>query len=368
MEETTSPPTAESLNLFDRFLEAVKDLVPMLVVIAFFIAILWLVDRLLKRNKRLRRSEGDFSRHLIMLGVTALGILLCLLTLPIATTTKHDLLTVFGLVLTGIITLSSTTFASNALAGLMLRTINHFRPGDFVRVDEQFGRVTERGLFHTEIQTEDRDLTSIPNMYLVQHPLTVVHETGTMISATVSLGYDIPVEIIEKHLIEAGQAAGLEEPFVRVQELGDFSVTYRVTGFLKDIKTLLGTRSRLRREMLTALHSAGIEIVSPSVMIQRPIEKTEKILPDVIDTSAAIEPVIASSEAKIFDKAEKAGKLEDLKKLHDDLIDEEKDLGARINQSDDASKPELEAQLERVKKRIAGIESVWSTMEKKLKK
>ena len=30
-----------------------------------------------------------------------------------------------------------------------------FHPGDFIRIGEQFGRVTEKGLLHTEIQSEE---------------------------------------------------------------------------------------------------------------------------------------------------------------------------------------------------------------------
>ena len=300
-----------------------------------------------------------------MLGLTALGVLLCILTLPVDDGTQHDLLTVFGLVLTAVITLSSTTFASNALGGLMLRTINHFRPGDFIRVDRHFGRVTERGLFHTEIQTEDRDLTSIPNIYLVQHPVTVVHETGTMISATVSLGYDVAVDVIEKLLITAGESAGLEEPFIRVHELGDFSVTYRVTGFLKDIKTLLGTRSRLRREMLNALHREGIEIASPSIMIQRPIAKSDRIIPTHVHVEDSIQPS-SSSETRMFDKAEKAGKLEDLKQLHEELNARAKDIEKQLSDATEDQRAGLETELESIKKRMAGLESAWSNIEKKM--
>ena len=46
-------------------------------------------------------------------------------------------------------------FIGNVMAGLMLRAVRNFRTGDFVRVEKHFGRVTERGLLHTEIQTED---------------------------------------------------------------------------------------------------------------------------------------------------------------------------------------------------------------------
>ena len=51
--------------------------------------------------------------------------------------------------------------------------------GDFISAGDQFGRVTERGLFHTEIQTETRDLTTVPNLFLVTHPVTTVRSSGT---------------------------------------------------------------------------------------------------------------------------------------------------------------------------------------------
>ena len=77
--------------------------------------------------------------------------------------TRGQIITLMGLVITGVIALSSTSFVANIMAGLMLQVVKSFKPGDFVRVGEYFGRVTERGLFHVEIQTEDRDLTTLPN-------------------------------------------------------------------------------------------------------------------------------------------------------------------------------------------------------------
>ena len=60
-------------------------------------------------------------------------------------TSRGQLLALLGLALTAVIALSSTTFVANAMAGLMLRSVKSFRPGDFIRVGEQSGRVTERG-------------------------------------------------------------------------------------------------------------------------------------------------------------------------------------------------------------------------------
>ena len=107
--------------------------------------------------------------------------------------------------------------------------IKSFRPGDFIHIGDRFGRVTERGLFHTEIQTEDRDLVTFPNLHLVTNPVSVVHSTGTIISATLSLGYDIAHAELEPLMKRAAEQAGLQEPFVLINELGDFSVnTFKV--------------------------------------------------------------------------------------------------------------------------------------------
>jgi len=354
-------------TFFQNLQEAVIHLIPLLGVVVLFVLILCLVDWLLKKNKRVGKSEGQFSHHIIMLSVTALGILLCLLTLPVNDETKKNLLTVFGLVVTAVITLGSTTFTSNALAGLMLRTMDKFRPGDFLKVDDYFGRVTERGLFHTEIQTEDRDLMTFANMYLIQQPITVIHATGTMISASVSLGYDVPVDTVDKLLVEAGVAAGLEEPFMRITDLGDFSVSYRLTGFLKDIKNLLGTRSALRRAMLNSLHGAGIEIASPSIMIQRPIDNYQKILPLQNGTIETPNPTSSSSETRIFDKAEKAGKIEDLRRRHEEMKEQVKDLKDRLGKATPEEKSEIEEQITKLNKRINSLESAWETIEERLK-
>jgi len=98
----------------------------------------------------------------------------------------QELLAVVGLLFSATMALSSTTFLGNAMAGVMIRAVRNFRIGDFIRCDQHFGRVTERGLFHTEIQTEDRELTTLPNLYLVTHPVTTVRASGTVISATVA--------------------------------------------------------------------------------------------------------------------------------------------------------------------------------------
>jgi small conductance mechanosensitive channel len=288
--------------------------VPFLTALVVVGAILAAARWLLFVKEVTRLADGSLSRQLTMLALTITSIVALVVALPVGDASRSQIFSLIGLVLTGIVALSSTTFVGNAMAGLMLRAVQAFRAGDFLQTKEHFGRVTQRGLLHTEIQTENRDLTTLPNLFLVINPVTVIRYSGTFVSATVSLGYDVPRAHIEEALLEAAGAAQLEEPFVQVLELGDFSVQYRVAGFLAEVKHLLSARSRLRACMLDSLHAAGIEIVSPAFMNQRQLSADRRFIPPRPSSgegppSDAEHPV---PEAIIFDKAEQAASREQL--------------------------------------------------------
>jgi small conductance mechanosensitive channel len=289
---------------------------PFLFALAAAALVLGAARWLLFVRKSGRLGRRTLTRQLAMLALTALALVVLILALPIGDAARGQLFSLIGLVLTGVIALSSTTFVGNAMAGLMLRAVHAFRAGDFLRTREYFGRVAERGLLHTEIQTEDRDLTTLPNLFLVTNPVTVVRYSGTFVSATVSLGYDVPRTQVEEALLDAARAAELEDPFVQILELGDFSVQYRVAGFLREVKLLLSARSRLRASMLDRLHAAGIEIVSPTFMNQRQVPRDRRFIPPKPRGAAAEDEDHPVPEAIIFDKADQA---ESRERLNEEL-------------------------------------------------
>ena len=204
---------------------------------AFIIAVLILIttDKFMRARARSHQVQNNFARHITMIALSAVSLIAVILTLPINDEMKGQLFSLMSVALTVVVALSSTTIVSNAMAGIMSRAIGSFKVGDFVKSQEHFGRITERGLFHTEIQTEDRDLITVPNLYLMTNPFRVVQNSGTVVSATVSLGYDVDHSDIEPKLIAAANTVQLEDPFVRILELGDFSVSYRVAGFLSEV-------------------------------------------------------------------------------------------------------------------------------------
>jgi small conductance mechanosensitive channel len=331
------------------------------IIIASVIAVLWAVNWFLLRRHREMGEGRRFARRIVMLVLVIVGVMLVLVFIPLPEekkeTRRSELVAVVGLIFTGAIALASTTFVANAMAGLMLRAVRSFRPGDFVRVGDHFGRVTERGLFHTEIQTEDRDLVTVPNLYLVSNPVRVIRHSGTIVSATVSLGYDVPHQEIKSLLLQAAENAGLAEPFVQIVELGDFSVHYRLAGFLAEVKQLLTARSQLRTLMLETLHKAGIEIVSPTVMNQRRLGEAERLIPpeSALAAESAEEDKDEVPEELIFDKAEEAERIGQLQIDSEQIGAEILELEAGLKTADEEDRPRLEKEIEQRRKRAEEI-------------
>ncbi|MEX1024893.1 MAG: mechanosensitive ion channel family protein [Planctomycetota bacterium] len=295
---------------------------------------------------RSESESGRIRRQLLGVAIVLGGGLAVILALPDASVRK-DLLSLFGLILSAMIALASSTFLGNVLAGAMLRSIDNLKPGDWVQAKGQFGRVTVRGLFAVEIQTEDRDLVTIPNLLLVNEPVKVIRTSGTVLSADVSLGYDVSRLDVERHLLEAAESAGLEEPFVQLLELGDFSVVYRVAGLQRDVGRLISARSELREAMVDHLHAGGIEIVSPSFMNQRRLDSEPIIATAPI---GILRESTVDGEDVAFDKANVAGSLQGLRDEHARLVEQ----AAALDELHEAADDEVEQQsLASARRRLA---------------
>lgn len=344
------------------YLKSIPDLLldwlPFLMTLLIAILVVAAAYQILIK-RRPPKSGNIVSRQLLIATLAGILVVLLILELPIDNEPRGQLMSLLGILVTAAVALSSTTLLGNAMAGFMLRSIRNFRAGDFIVVDGHRGRVSELGLLRTEIQTERRNLTTFPNLYLVTNPVTVVRASGTFISSTVSLGYDVPRENIENCLLEAAENAGLTDPFVFVLELGDFSITYQAAGFLEEVKYLISAESKLRECMLDSLHRGGVEIVSPTFMNQRQLK--EQIFIPKGSERPKPEPSLADEprpEERMFDKAEIAeheakaeeklkgvlDEIEELDKDHDGKVDEAS-FKARLSELE-AKRAQLEAEIE----------------------
>lgn len=338
------------MNPVEMLIKAVVELLPMGLVVFIGGGGIWLLNRIMTRRSASLPGKDTFRRQLILAVLGTLLLLAIIVAAPLPESTRANLITLFGIALTATIALSSTTLASNAMAGLMLRIVKNFKRGDYIRIDQFLGRVTEQGLFHTEIQNERSDLVTLPNLFVASTPVTVVRPSGTFISANLSLGYDVPHDEIEKHLVEAAESAGLLEPFIRILELGDFSVTYQISGRLSDTKKFLGGKTALHRAVLDTLHKNGVEIVSPTFMNQRQITDAGMFIPKVKKRKTTKATDTVGPDTVVFDKADQVEKAEDLRGLLGVLDEKISALEATVKE---AKTQELsEEEVEQIKETI----------------
>ncbi|MEN7343881.1 MAG: mechanosensitive ion channel domain-containing protein [Pseudomonadota bacterium] len=277
------------------------------------------------------RPDQQFQRQMISVALVMTGILVVVLTVPVNDNTRGSLLSLFGIVVSATIALSSTNIVGNIMAGIMLRAVGSFKLGDYISVGDYFGRVSEMDLLHIEIQTEERDLTTLPNRFMVDNPVRVMRNSGTILSVQLSLGYDVSRHRIERLLLDAAEQCGLESPFVQIKELGDFSVTYAIAGLLTDVKSVLGKRRALRAATIDALHADGIEIASPVLVNTRSFSAKQAFVAP--DEAPATPRVSGGPDRIVFDKAIEAESIGNLRQRLDGLNEELKTIEQRVSEA-----------------------------------
>jgi len=153
-----------------EFLERFGTLIHSTGVLVGAVIALGVLHHLLNRS----RASGNgrkFCNQLVVFLNSFFMILIVIIALLIRDEIRGQLLGLFGIVISATIALSAPSLLSNAMAGIMLKTIRSFQSGDFITVGQRFGCVSERGLFHTEIQLPDRDLTTLTNLLLATNPV-----------------------------------------------------------------------------------------------------------------------------------------------------------------------------------------------------
>ncbi|MDC0601511.1 mechanosensitive ion channel [Aliiglaciecola sp.] len=332
----------------DSLINIVTAFIPLTLTLIGVVVGLWIAHVILIKRHAELGNEKLFSRQLIMLGLTLIAILLVVLAMPVSDSSRNQIIGLVGLVISGIFAFSSSTIFANLLAGIMLRITKPFRTGDFIKVSDYFGRVVERGLLDTEIQTESRDLVALPNTFMITHPITVTRASGTIISTNLSLGYDVHHGDLENPLIEAATLSGLTDAFVHIVELGDFAVTYKVSGKLDEVKSLISARTELNRQVLDVLHGKDIEIVSPSFVNQRRIADDSKIIPTSV--APKMPESKTSAEEVMFDKAEAAEQKEtEVEELKKQLVELEEALKTAVDQQKQQIKDKISILSEKIK-------------------
>jgi hypothetical protein len=306
-------------------------------------------------------------RQILFISISVFMLLVAVMLLPLAAATQGQLLTALGLLIGAAIALSSSKPLGNALAGISFRSACNCRVGDHIEVGKYVGHITRMDLLGIEMHTEQNDLVSLPNLYLLATPVRVSDVDDDLLHLDVSLGYAVPRRQIEALLLQAAAAVELQQAVVEIGELGDNSVTYRVCGRAVDIRDLTACELRLKACVLDGLQALGKGRVEPDTRSAPAVATTAQSAPAA---PATVNPVEAEPAPDIgaADRKKQTGTLNELKREYTDMSQQLIEAEQALRQADqgEARKPlslekkKLEARLLRVEKEIAKVEATLS--------
>ena len=175
------------------------------------------------------------------------------------------------------VSLGATSVIGQGFSGLVLMYSGALHVGDFVRVGETEGTITDLGMFVTRIRTGLGQEVMLPNSMLMTNVTInysrLVPGTGYIVDTAVTIGYSTPWRQVEAMLLEAAKrTVGIGDeyaPFVRQTALSDYYVEYRLVAYSPR------ERPRQRIEVLSDLHANiqdvfneyGVQIMSPHYML-----------------------------------------------------------------------------------------------------
>ncbi|MCD4786221.1 MAG: mechanosensitive ion channel family protein [Candidatus Eremiobacteraeota bacterium] len=170
------------------------------------------------------------------------------------------------------VSLGSSSFFTNILAGLSIIYSRFFKVGDYIKIGNEAGEVIEITLMTTKLRTPTKQDVSIPNSIVLKNSVInysspIPEEKGTILHTTITIGYDIPGDKIEELCLSAIEDTDnlLKEPkpFVLEKSLDDFYVTYQICAYTDNPQLMRTTYSDLHSNIRKQFNKAGVEIMSP---------------------------------------------------------------------------------------------------------
>lgn len=184
------------------------------------------------------------------------------------------------------ISLGASNLVGQAASGMILTYGRVYRKGEYVRIADQEGTVTEVGIFATRIRTGLGEELTLSNSTILggttRNYSRAVKGPGFVLDTTVTIGYDTPWRQVHAMLCEAARRTPgvLVDPPPQVFQiaLSDWYPEYRL------VCQAIPAEPRPRATVLSALHANiqdvfneyGVQIMSPQYFEDPP---TPKIVP-----------------------------------------------------------------------------------------
>jgi small-conductance mechanosensitive channel len=171
-----------------------------------------------------------------------------------------------------LISLGSSSFIGNIIAGYSMTYRRAFKPGDRIKVDDLAGFVEEQKLLVTRLRSYKNEEIIIPNSVLLNSSIvnynTREKNPGIILHTTIGIGYETPWRQVEAMLkLAADRTEGLLKepaPYVLMQSLGDFAVSYQVNVYCTDAIRMYFYYNNLHQHILDIFNENNVQIMTPA--------------------------------------------------------------------------------------------------------
>jgi small-conductance mechanosensitive channel len=169
------------------------------------------------------------------------------------------------------LSLGSAGLVNQVMSGLVVVYARAIRPGEYVRIGEVEGVVSEVGLLSTKLITPRKEEVTIPNAVLVGTATTnfsrLADAEGAVVATSVTIGYDAPWRQVEAMLLLAAERTPQvrKQPAPRVvqRKLDDFYVDYVLMVNVDHAEQRPAILSALHAQIQDAFNEFGVQIMSP---------------------------------------------------------------------------------------------------------
>jgi small-conductance mechanosensitive channel len=208
------------------------------------------------------------TRRLVMVLIWIFAVIVAYPYIPGSDTAAFQGISVFvGLM----VSLGATGIVNQLMSGLLVLYSRAIRVGEYVRIGEVEGVVTELGNLSTRIVTRRKEEITIPNAVLVGSTTTnysrLAGSEGGIVSTSVTIGYDVPWRQVHAMLVLAAERTpGVKRdprPRVLQKSLADFFVEYHLLVYTDSPEQRPAILSALHANILDAFNEFGVQIMSP---------------------------------------------------------------------------------------------------------
>jgi small-conductance mechanosensitive channel len=184
------------------------------------------------------------------------------------------------------LSLGASSMVGQAASGLILTYGRTYRKGEYVRVGDQEGTVTELSIFTTRIRTGLGEELTISNATIlagtIRNYSRAVKGQGYVLDTTITIGYDTPWRQVHALLTEAAKRTPgiLQDPPPGIFQtaLSDWYPVYRLVCQARPTEP--GPRaavlSELHANIQDVFNEYGVQIMSPQYFEDPP---TPKVVP-----------------------------------------------------------------------------------------